>query len=58
MKLYLAITADKYELPCAVTDKVQWLAEAYDMRTDVLRSYISKGNVRKKDGVKFIKLEV
>ncbi|MCI9596656.1 MAG: hypothetical protein HFE75_05030 [Firmicutes bacterium] len=57
MKLCMAVTNDKYELPMAVCDNAKELADMYRMRRDNLYAYISHGNVRKKDGVKFVRVE-
>ena len=51
------MTNDKYELPMAVCDNAKELADMYRMRRDNLYAYISHGNVRKKDGVKFVRVE-
>ena len=58
MKLYMAVTADKYELPTGVYRNTLEIAKRYNMTPKTVNSYICRGNVRKKDKVKFIKLEV
>lgn len=58
MKLYMAITADEYELPMGVFGSVIEMAKGYGMTARTVSSYISRGTVRKKDKVKFIRLEV
>lgn len=57
MKIYMAVTADELELPAAVRDNAKELADMYGMRRDNLYAYISHGNVRKKDNVKFVRVE-
>lgn len=58
MILYLAVTADKYELPLMVTDNIQELAEKYKTTGNNIRSSISKGINGKCSGRKFVKVEV
>lgn len=58
MKLYMAVTADKYELPCVVVDTATQLAELYGLAPANLHRYIRQRNIRKKQGVMFIKVEV
>lgn len=58
MKLYMAVTADKYELPVAVEENAQMLARKYGVGKNEIYEYISRGNIRKKNGVKFVRIEV
>lgn len=58
MKIYMAVTADKFELPVAVCDTPAEIARHYRMTMENMGSYISRGTIRKKEGVKFIKVEV
>ena len=58
MKLYMAVTADKYELPCAVTESAPILASMYDID---LSSFYRLAKIRKpykKKKVKFVKVEI
>lgn len=57
MKIYMAVTNDKHELPVAVCDSAKELADRYGMRQENVFNYISRGSVRKKDGVKFVRVE-
>lgn len=58
MRLYLGVTADKYELPLIVTDTVVELAKITGVDSRTLRDRISKGCSGKNTGIKFIKVEV
>jgi hypothetical protein len=58
MKLYMAVTADKYELPCAVTDTMEKLAVIYGLDKANISHYLKDSRVRKKYGVRFVKVEV
>ena len=55
-KMYMAVTADLYEMPLCITSKPKELAEAYGMKVTELMSYISRGNVRNK--VRFVRVEI
>lgn len=56
--LYLAVTADKYELPVVVCDSAKELAYRYGIKTSSLYSAISYGLSGKYNGVKFVKVVV
>ena len=58
MTIYMAVTTDKFELPVHVFDRVKDLAACYGMTRQNLNSYISRGIARKRDGVKFIRVEI
>lgn len=58
MKLYLAVTPDKYELPLAVCDTAEELAKLFGLRKNVVQSAISKNLSGRNKGRKFIKVEV
>lgn len=45
-KLYMAITADRYELPVAVADNTASLAKIFRMAEKSLASYLSRGSVK------------
>ncbi len=56
-KIYMAVTADKYELPVFVARHPEELAAIYGINVKSVWSYITKGNVRRGDNVKFIRVE-
>ena len=56
--MYMAVTADKYELPYVVVDTATQLAELYGLAPANLHRYIRQRNIKKKQGVMFIKVEV
>lgn len=58
MTLYMAVTADEYELPVAVTDRAKDLAEAFGIHKDYFFQCISRGSVNKRSNVKFLRIEV
>ncbi|MEG0830677.1 MAG: hypothetical protein RSD88_06960 [Anaerovoracaceae bacterium] len=58
MKLYMAVTADKYEFPMMVVDKPKYLAAAFGITNAHILNYITLGSVRRNDGVKFLRIEV
>ncbi len=55
--LYMAVTADEYELPTAVCESVAELAKRYGTSPRIVSSYMSRGITRRKDGVKFLRVE-
>ena len=58
MKLYLAITPDRYELPLAVCDSPGELARCYGVSKSCVLSNITHGDSGKVRGAKFIRTEV
>ena len=58
MKLYMAVTNDKYEIPIAVTENPIELEQMYKMPKGTIGSYIQRGTARRKDGVKFVRVEL
>ena len=58
MRLYMAVTADKYELPCAVTETVMKMAAIYNMQTSNIFQSIARNSVCRKHGIRFIRVEV
>ena len=54
--LYMAVTADKYELPICVEDSVKKLAKWAGISENTLSSRISKESSGKTSGIKFIKV--
>lgn len=55
---YVAVTADKYELPCVVKDTANQLATAYGISDSNLHQSMRDGRAYKKFGVRFVKVEV
>lgn len=58
MKLYMAVTPDKYELPLAVADTVLELAQTVNRSASVIYSSITKNTSGKTKGMKFVKVEL
>ena len=58
MKLYMAVTPDKYELPLAVRDSPKDLAEAVGIASQVILNCISHNQSGKRTGMKFIRIEL
>lgn len=58
MKVYMAVTADEYELPVVVVDSPAELAEIYGMTKDSVLSALTRGSRRKNIKEKFIRLEI
>ena len=58
MKLYMAVTADKYELPCVVTDTAAKMAAIYHMQTSNIFQSLARNSVCRKYGIKFVRVEV
>lgn len=58
MKIYMAVTNDKYEFPVYVTENSGELERKYNMPKNTIGAYIKRGTARKKDGVKFVKVIV
>ena len=58
MKLYLAVSADRLELPLAVFDSPGELARCYGVSKSCVLSNITHGDSGKVRGAKFIRTEV
>lgn len=58
MKLYIAVTNDKYELPIMVAENVRELSEAFGISYHDIHCLISRDIPAKKKNVKFIRLEI
>lgn len=58
MKLYLAVTADEYELPVCVEEDYHVLARLYGITPNCLLSQIGHGSSGKQQGVKFIRVVI
>ena len=58
MNLYMAVTADKYELPLYVAKSVEELSDKYGLTPGNIRSKISKNQSGKRLGIKFLKIDI
>lgn len=61
MKLYLAVTPDRYELPLCVEDSPGGLAEALGITVNAVRSACAPGKAKKSGrnrGYRIIRVEV
>ena len=56
MTIYIAMTADKLELPCHIAESPTELARILRMNPATVRGYISRGQVA--GGYRFGKVEV
>lgn len=55
--MYMAVTADKYELPIAVEDTAVQLSKALDVPISSIYSGISRGDSGVGRGYRFVKVE-
>lgn len=55
--MYMAVTADEYELPLYVADTVWEMAKHFGVSTNTVYSYMSKGLSGKRNGYRFVKVE-
>lgn len=58
MYLYLAVTADKYELPLGVYDSLAVMAREWGVSRETVRSAIRRNQDGRHTGRKFIRVEV
>lgn len=58
MKIYMAVTADRYELPIAVFDSIQGLSQWRGKSKCVLHRAIQKKQKDQKLNCRYIKVEV
>ena len=58
MNLYMAVTADRYELPVYVADSVPELARATGRNPASIHAAITLSYSGKYGGIKFLKVEV
>ena len=58
MKLYMAVTADKYELPLIVSENRKDVAEYAKITVQTLDTALSKCYSGKNGGIKFIILNI
>lgn len=54
--LWMAVDADKYELPIAVTDTAEELGRMYGIGKNTVIDMVSKGKSGKISGRKFVKV--
>ena len=55
--LWMAVTADEYELPLYVAKSAAELASQYNITKNAVESAVSKGLSGKKKGYKFVRVE-
>lgn len=55
---YMAVTADKYELPIYISETIEELAEMFNVSKNNIYSSISKGKSGKNTGRKFVKVKL
>lgn len=58
-KIYLAVTADKYELPVAVADNVADMAKIFRMSSRSLLSSVTRGCIKQigpKEYIRFVSI--
>ncbi len=58
MRLYMAVTNDKYELPCAITDTVAKMAATYGIYESQIYRMLRDNKPYRKKGVRFVRVEV
>ena len=60
MKLYMAVTADKYELPIAVCDNARELGQAIGLKQGDIYCRLSRpeANNGKRVGMRIVRVEV
>lgn len=57
MSLYMAVTADKYELPVAVAESVKELSNMTGYTEALILSSISKRQIGNRRGIRFVRVE-
>ena len=58
MKLWLAVTADEYELPLMVCDSQKELADAYGVSVGYIKSEVCRGSSGRRTGRRFIRVDI
>ena len=58
MKLYMAVTADRLELPVIVADSPVELARRFHTTPDIILTAIRRQTVRRGEHVRFIRVDV
>lgn len=56
--VYMAVTADEYELPLAVEDKAVALGKIFGKSANAVTSSICKGRNGKYSKIKFVKVKI
>ena len=58
-KMYMAVTADRFELPVAVAESTEELGRIFGASSDTILTYISKGIINKSwaKGLKFVRVD-
>lgn len=56
--LWLAVTADKYELPLAVCDTAEQLGRTFGLRADSIINHVHRGDSGKRSGRRFVKVRI
>lgn len=56
--MYMAVTADKYELPIAFADKAKELGKLMNVSEAAVYSSITKGKSGRNRGYKFVKVDI
>lgn len=54
--LYMAVTADEYELPLCVEDRIKALASRYNLNASGITSALKSADNGLKRGVRFVKV--
>ena len=55
--LYMAVTADEYEIPLIVEDSISKLAKKADVSVSTVRSSINRNQSGTRRGMKFIQVK-
>lgn len=58
MKLYMAVTADEYELPLCIEDSAKKLSDHTGIKYPTIRAAISRGHDGRYLGMKFVMVKV
>lgn len=58
MKIYMAVTVDKYEFPLYIADTATELAKIMGISRQVIYDGISKKHNGRYKGIKFVKVEI
>lgn len=56
MKIYMAVTADKFEFPLYIADTATQLAKIIGISRDIIYDSISKNLNGRNTGIKFVKV--
>ena len=58
MNIWMAVTADEYELPIRVADTARELAELMGVSANSIHSFVSRGDNGAYTGIRYVKVEV